>query len=48
MKEGSLGIVSKFRLTHYSQVLHLYTPWKHQKTFRFSGGIEKQHWAVMG
>ena len=35
-------------LTHYSPVLLFYTPWKHQKTFRFSKGIEKQHRAVMG
>ena len=38
-------------LTRNSPMLPLYTPWKHQKTFRFlmfSGGIEKQHQAVMG
>ena len=37
-------------LTHYSPVLLIYTPWKHQKTlgFLFSGGIDKQHQAVMG
>ena len=26
----------QFRLIHYSPVLLFYTPWKHQKTFRFS------------
>ena len=38
-------------LTHDSPVLLFYTPWKHQKTFRFSdvsGGIEKQHRVAMG
>ena len=43
-------------LTHYSPVLLFYTPGKHQKTFRLltccfsipSGGIEKQHQAVVG
>ena len=35
-------------LTHYSSVLLLYTPLKYQKTFRFLGGIEKHHRAVMG
>ena len=38
-------------LTHSSPVLLFYTPWKHQKTFRFSDvfrGIEKQHRAMMG
>ena len=39
-------------LTHYSPVLVFYTPWKHQKNLKvslmFSGGIEKQHRAVMG
>ena len=33
-------------LTHYSPVILFYTPWKHQKTL-FSGGIDKQHRAVM-
>ena len=37
-------------LTHYSPVMLFYTPWKHQKTFRFSvfRGIEKQYRIVMG
>ena len=35
-------------LTHYSPVLPFFTTWKHKKTFRFSGGIEKQQRAVMG
>ena len=26
----------KFRLTYYIPVLLIYTPWKHQKAFRFS------------
>ena len=29
--------ISLLILTHYSPVLLFYTPWKHQKTFRFSG-----------
>ena len=41
-----------FSLPHYSLTLLIYTPWKHQKTFRITGvfrGIDKQcvHWAVM-
>ena len=35
----------------YSLMLLIYTPWKYQKTFRFSdvsGGIDKEHRAVMG
>ena len=43
-------------LTHYNPVLLFYTPWKHQKTLRFSNvgvlmfsdGIKKQKRAVMG
>ena len=38
-------------LTHYSPMLLLYTPLKHQKTLGFSDvfrSIEKQRWAVMG
>ena len=35
-------------LTHYSPMLLFYTPWKHQKTFRYrKGGTKKQHRAVM-
>ena len=60
LKEGSLN-TSRVRdipdkvftesLTHFSPVLHFYTPWKHQKTkgFQmFSGGIEMWHWTKMG
>ena len=41
-----------FSLPHYSLTLLIYTPWKHQKTFRITDvfrGIDKQcvHWAVM-
>ena len=38
-------------LSHFSPMLHFYTPWKCQKTFEFltfSGGIEMEHWAKMG
>ena len=31
-------------LTHFSPVLHLYTPWKRQSFLTFSGGIEMWHW----
>ena len=37
-------------LTHYSPVLLFYTPWKHEKTCRFSDvfrGYRKKHRAVM-
>ena len=37
-------------LTHFSQLFHLYTPLKRQKTFgflTFSGVIELEHWAKM-
>ena len=37
-------------LTHYSLVLLFYTPEnirKHLSFLMFSGGMEKQHWAVM-
>ena len=37
-------------LTHFS-LLHLYAPWKRQKTIgflTFSGSIEKWHWTKMG
>ena len=43
---GPIFIQWKNILTHYSLVLLFYTPWKHQKTFRFSdllGGTEKQY-----
>ena len=44
--------VSARLLTHYSPMLLIYTPWKHQKTFRFTDVfwgvyIDKQHRAVM-
>ena len=35
-------------LTRFSQILHFYTPWKHQKTKEFptfSEDIELEHWA---
>ena len=32
-------------LTHFSQMLHLYTPWKCQKT---QVTIEMEYWAKMG
>ena len=37
-------------LIHYSPVLLIYNPWKHQKTFRFSvfRGIDKQSRALVG
>ena len=38
----------KHYLTHYSPVLLFYTPWKPLGFLMFSGGIEKQHRAVMG
>ena len=38
----------KQHLTHYSLVLLFYTPWRHQKTFRFLGGIEMEHRALIG
>ena len=37
-------------LTHFNPVLHLYIPWKRQKTFgvlTFSGGIEMEQKAKM-
>ena len=42
---------SSIYLTHFSPVLHFYTPWKRQKTFGFltsSGGIEMWHWTKTG
>ena len=35
-------------LTHFSPMLHFYTPWKRQKNkgfLTFSEGIERKHWA---
>ena len=47
-----LSIWQKFwLLTHFSPLLHFYTPWKHQETFgflTFSGVIEMEHWVKMG
>ena len=42
---------SQIQLAHYCPVLLIYTPWKHQKPkgfLMFLGGIDKQHWTVMG
>ena len=36
------------KLTHFSPMSHLYTPWKSQKTLTFSGVIEMWHWTKMG
>ena len=44
-------LVSSMILTHFSPMLHLYTPWKCQKSIgflTFSGGIEMWHWTKMG
>ena len=47
-----LSIWQKFwLLTHFSPLLHFYTPWKHQETFgflTFSGVKEMEHWVKMG
>ena len=47
-----LSIRQKFwLLTHFSPLLHFYTPWKHQETFgflTFSGVKEMEHWVKMG
>ena len=40
-----------FALTHFQQMFHFYTSWKHQKTGGFlmlSGNIEVEHWLKMG
>ena len=37
-------------LTHFQLMLHIYTPWKHPKTYGFlvfSGGIEEEYWLKM-
>ena len=37
-------------LAYFQPMFHLYTRWKHQKTFgllMFSGGIEVEHWLKM-
>ena len=44
------SILFLINFIHYSPVLLIYTPWKHQKTkgfLKFSGVIDKQHQAVM-
>ena len=37
-----------YRLTHYNPVLLFYTPWKHQKTFRFSDVYRGYRKATLG
>ena len=48
----SKNLTQEFKnLTHFSPMLHFYTPWKRQKTFdflMFSGGIEIGHWDKIG
>ena len=44
-------VIHDDHLTHFSPVLHFYTPWKRQKTkgfLTFSGGKEMWHWTKMG
>ena len=45
---GDLQAIITTSITHFSQMFHFYTPWKHQKYFdylRSSGGIKMEHWA---
>ena len=42
------NIIDMYKLTHYSPMWLIYTPWKHPKTLRFSHVFRGYRWATPG
>ena len=39
-----MNICTKLTITHFMPLSSFYTPWNHQKTTGFSGGIKRDQW----
>ena len=48
LRHERVNVLKKLKMNHFVQLVSFHTPWKHQKTRGFLGGIARDQWDEMG